>query len=90
MGRKKQNKQMWPELPNTDGLCHPNGCIFFSFEPEVLKDEIKDGVRQRKIKRRLCLFDMSVIDTWNKACPYYECRRRLIEARKKEQEESDA
>lgn len=64
------------DIKNDDGLCHPDGCPFFSLEPEIFEDKIIDGVRQRKV-RRICLYDLSVINSWRKQCPRYcEARRR--------------
>lgn len=74
MGKKKESKQGTTAVE--DGLCHPDGCPFFSLEPEILEDEIVDGVRQRKVKR-LCLYDLSEFKSgWKKQCPKYQAKRR--------------
>lgn len=75
MGKKKENKQKATVVE--DGLCHPNGCPFFSLEPEILEDKVIDGVRQRKVQR-LCLYDLSKFKTGPivKQCPAYQERRR--------------
>ena len=75
MGQKKESKQETTIVE--DGLCHPNGCPFFSLEPEILEDRIVDGVRQRKVKR-LCLCDHSKFKPGPivRQCPKYQEKKR--------------
>lgn len=80
MGKKKESKQEATIVE--DGLCHPDGCPFFSLEPEILEDRIVDGVRQRKVKR-LCLYDLSAINSWKKMCP------RWLEKKRREKEKNE-
>jgi hypothetical protein len=43
-------------------------CLYFPQEPyEVLEETIIDGVKHRKVVRR-CLYDLSLINSWNKQC----------------------
>lgn len=60
--------------------CQPNGCPFFSMDPEIFEDKIIDGVRQRKV-RRVCLYDLSAINSWAKICPWKVKQKQLREGK---------
>ena len=73
----KKRKTAEEEKKETN-TCQPNSCPFFSLGPEIFEDKIIDGVRQRKV-RRVCLYDLSVINTWAKICPWKVKQKQLKE-----------
>lgn len=56
-----------PKAKKQCATCSCN-CIYFPQEPIQIQEETSiNGIRHRKVVRK-CLYDMSVINSWNKPC----------------------